>query len=99
VRWSRRRAAFGLERRLAFVSWLVLSRAAHVWRAVAVGLGLRASRAVELRELPRLESATGRALSSAGGLVVRRSLSLIVVTAVVAAVGLALALAGLGGWR
>ncbi|MFZ0215286.1 MAG: hypothetical protein WAM30_05015, partial [Candidatus Dormiibacterota bacterium] len=95
----RRRAALAFERRLAFLAWLAVSRAGHVWRLVAVRLGLRAVRAVELRGLPAVESATGRALSTAGGLVARRSTSLVVIVAIAAALGIVLAVAGLGGWR
>lgn len=96
---SRRTATLAAQRRLAFVVFLVQSRTRHVWRQAGAGYGLRAARAVELRRLPALESATGRALSTALSRPFRRPGTLTAGALVAIVVGVVLALVGIGGWR
>lgn len=96
---SRRAATLAAQRRLAFSVFLVQSRTRHVWRLVVAGYGLRAARSLELGRLPALESATGRALSTALSRPLTRPGTLTVGALVAIALGVALALAGIGGWR
>lgn len=97
---TRRRAdTLAAQRRFAFLVFLVQSRTRHVWRVAAAGYGLRAARSVELSRLPALESATGRALSTALSRPLQRPGMLTAGALVVLALGVVLALAGIGGWR
>ncbi len=93
-----RAGTLAAQRRLAFPVFLVQSRTRHVWRLVAGRYGLGA-RGVELRRLPALESATGRALSTALSRPFRHPGTLTAGALVAIALGVVLALAGIGGWR
>jgi NADH:ubiquinone oxidoreductase subunit 5 (subunit L)/multisubunit Na+/H+ antiporter MnhA subunit len=97
---ARRRAAtLAGQRRLAYLVFLAQSRTRHTWRVVVAGTGLRTARGLELRQLPALESATGRALSTALSGPLRRPGVLTAGALLAVAVGVVLALAGIGGWR
>ncbi len=97
---ARRRAAtLAGQRRLAYLVFLAQSRTRHAWRVLVAGSGLRGARGLELRQMPALESATGRALSTALSVPLRRPGVLTAGALVAVAVGVVLALAGIGGWR
>ncbi|MDR3035580.1 MAG: hypothetical protein LBV78_21185, partial [Kitasatospora sp.] len=87
------------QRRLAFLVFLAQSRTRHAWRVIAARQGLRAARGLELRQLPALESATGRALSTALNRPLTRPGVLTAGALVAVALGVVLAVAGIGGWR
>ncbi|MGH7920296.1 MAG: proton-conducting transporter membrane subunit [Candidatus Dormibacteraceae bacterium] len=96
---GRRAAAIAAQRRLAYLVFFAGSRTRHLWRVGAAGAGMRLIRAIELRRLPALESGVGRALSTAGSHAFRRASVFTLVAVLVAALGVVLALAGVGGPR
>lgn len=95
---QRRTEVLAGQRRLAFLVFLVQSRTRHWWRLVS-GAGLRGARSLELRRVPALESATGRALSTAMSRPLGRAGVLTAGALAAVVVGVVLALAGIGGWR
>lgn len=97
---ARRRAdTLAAQRRLAFGVFLAQRRTRQAWRVVVAGAGLRAARGLELRRLPALESATGRALSTAFSRPLSRPGVLTAGALAAVALGVVLALVGIGGWR
>lgn len=95
---GRRSDTLAVQRRLAYLVFYGQSRTRRVWR-LASAAGLRGARNLELQRLPAVESATGRALSTAFARPFGRAGVLTVGALAALALGVVLALAGIGGWR